>query len=178
MVINIQQIEQAWRGWFLKFAPFVYTEGELIQDPNNELYPRITFSYSTADYFVNTLTAFQVWDWGRDSTRLNAACDKIALAVPVMAGASLEIETKEHLEYLHPDTNEWVWFTMDEWNTIVDWHFNRIPRLTVNWRHEEGSKAGAIEIWRGTPFLTPSTKDEVMSRVMYGTLVSRYLNIV
>lgn len=171
----MQVIETAWKQFFSQFAPYVFTEGELIQDPNNILYPRITFSYSMGDFFDNTITTFQVWDWSHNNSGLWAVCDKISQAIPVESGTEITIPGETYFEYLNPDT--WVWIRFDnasDFQAIAD----KFAPQTVEWRTVEKETSGAIEIKRGTPFSTPSPKDEAMSRCQYGTLQARYLNTI
>lgn len=171
---NIQSIEIAWRNWFLQFAPFVFTDGELIQDPNNSLYPRITFSYSLTDVFVNSLTTYQVWTYSHNNAELWTVCDKIAEAVPVETGTEIIIPGETYFEYLNPITEFWVEFEITDFQSIAD----EFAPTAIEWRRVESESAGGINIKRGTPFLTPSPKDEELSRAMYGTLQARYLNII
>lgn len=170
----MQVIEIAWKQFFRQFAPHVFTEGELVQDSTNTLYPRITFSYQMGEYFTNTLTTFQVWTWGFNNTQLWSVCDKIAEAVPIESGTALTISGKIYHEYFNPETDTWEQFEVADFQAIADRYFP----LIIEWRRVESDSAGGIEIWRGNPFLTPSPKDEPLSRVMYGTLQARYLNII
>lgn len=170
----MQAVETAWKQWFSQFAPHVFTEGELVQDPTNTLYPRITFSYSMADFFVNTMTTFQVWTWSHNNAQLWEVCNKITEAVPVESGTGITIPGEVYHEYLNPDTSAWERFNIMEFQSIAD----RLAPIPVQWRRMEDNSVGGIEIRRGTPFLTPSPKDEVLSRVMYGVLQAQYLTIV
>lgn len=170
----MQAIETAWRQWFGQFAPYVFTEGELVEDPANTLYPRITFSYQMGDFAVNTLTTFQVWTWSHNNAELWSVCDKIAAAVPVEAGTAIIIPGEVYHEYRNPVTGVWTRFEVADFQVIAD-QFAPTP---IEWRRVERESAGGIEIWRGSPFLTPSPKDEPLSRAMYGTLQARYLNII
>ena len=170
----MQAIERAWTDFFRQFAPHVFAEGELIEDPDNTLYPRITYSYQTADYFVNTLTTFQVWDWSHSDNTLLGICNKIAEAVPIGMGAVLAIPGEIRHEYFDPASGLWTEFDLAEFQTLAD----SLAPDDIVWREVESGSAGGIEIWRGSPFLTLSPKDEAMSRVRYGTLQARYLNTI
>jgi len=169
----MQAIESAWKEFFNQFAPYVYTEGELVDDPLNELYPRITFSYQMGDYFNQTLTTFQVWTWSHNNSQLWEVCNKISNSIQVESGASITIPGRIFYEYRNPDTGNWIEFDIDEFQNIAD----MLAPNPVEWKKIELNSAGAIEIWRGNPFLTPSPKDNPLSRVQYGTLICRYLNI-
>lgn len=170
----MQQIAFAWQRFFEQFVPYAFSEGDLIQDPDNVLYPRITYSYAVGDFFVNTLTTMQIWDWGHNSARLFEVCDRIAEAIPVESGTSIIIPGEIYHEYRNPITGVWTRFEVADFQSIAD-QFAPIP---IEWRRVESESAGGIEMWRGSPFLTPSPKDEAMSRVMYGTLQARYLTTV
>ena len=168
----MQAIELVWKRFFEQFVPFVYNEGELIKDPENIMYPRITYSYQVGDFFSDILTVFQVWSWSHNNNELLSVCNQIAKAIPVASGASISIRDDTRYEYFDPATLDWIPFDIAEMQDIAE----RLSPDEVDWREVEGQTAGAIEIWRGSPFLTPSPKDEVMSRCMYGTLACRYLN--
>lgn len=170
----MQYIETAWKQFFLQFVPHVFTEGELVEDPDNKLYPRITFSYQIGDFLTNTLTTFQVWTWSHNNSDLWAVCDKIAEEVPVECGTDINIAGGIIYEYKHPVNNNWIQFNIEDFQAIAD----AFPDKEIQWRKIESNSSGGINIYRGSPFLTPSPKDEAMSRVMYGTLTARYLNIV
>lgn len=169
----MQAIEIAWKQFFEQFVPHVFTEGELVQDLSNTLYPRITFSYQVGEYFANTLVTFQVWTWSHNNAELWSVCNRISDAVPIEAGTMLNIPGETYHEYYDP-LSGWARFEIGEFQSIAD----RFAPQSVEWRKVESKSAGGIEIWRGSPFLTPSPKDEAMSRVMYGTLQARYLNTI
>lgn len=168
----MQAIETAWKQFFLQFTPYVFADNELIQDPRNILYPRITFSYSMGDYFTNTLTTFQVWDWGFNLGRLWDICNAIAATVPVESGTGLTISSGIYFEYVLSDGTMGRTDTAEEMNEVI--RNNDVE----SWQEIREKIVGAIEIKRSTPFLTPRTSDEQLSRIMYGTLQARYLNII
>lgn len=170
----MQAVANAWHGFFEQFAPFVYSDGDLIDDPTNVKYPRITYSYSVTDAFTNSLTIFQVWDWSFNSARLFSICNAIAEAVPIEVGTAIFIPGEIYHEYKNPITGIWTRFEIGDFQSIAD-EFAPTP---IEWRRVESESAGGIEIRRGSPFLTPRTSDEPLSRIVYGTLTSRYLNII
>lgn len=170
----MQAVANAWQGFFEQFAPFVYSDGDLIDDPTNVKYPRITYSYSVTDAFTNSLTVFQAWDWSFNSARLFSICNAIAEAVPIISGTAIIILAQTYYEYLNPNTGIWTMFDVADFQTIAD-EFAPTP---IEWRRIEGKSAGDINIWRGTPFLVPRTSDENLLRIMYGTLACRYLTII
>lgn len=170
----MQNIEQAWKEFFKQFTDNVFTENEYIEDTEYKHFPRITFSYQIGDYFDNTLATFQVWTYSFNNAQLFHICDKIAKAIPVESGANIEINTDETYEYKHPVTGAWIMFELSEFDDIAA----QFPNDVIEWRKNAGKSVGAIEVWRGNPFMTPSPKDEPMLRVSYGTLQARYLNTV
>lgn len=164
----MQAIETAWKKWFEKFAPYVFTEGELVEDPSNTLYPRITFSYQMGDFAVNTITSFQVWTWSHNNSQLWEVCNKISEYVPVLAGTKIYIPGETYFEYKLKDGTTGRVDTAEEINKIME------TESGVKWWTVTDRTAGELTLWRGDPFLTPSPKDEALSRVMYGTLQTRY----
>lgn len=170
----MQQIAIAWQSFFEQFTPYVYTDGQFIDDPTNILFPRITYSYSISDTFQNTLTTFQVWDWSFNDSRIWEICNKIAEAVPVEVGTEIIISGETYFEYLNPTTGVWTRFEVGDFQAIAD-QFAPAP---IEWRKVERESAGGINIKRGSPFLTPRISDDVMLRIMYGTMTARYINII
>lgn len=170
----MQAIAFAWQSFFEQFAPYVFSDGDLIDDPRNIKYPRITYSYTVGDFFVNTLTTFQVWDWSHNNNSVFSVCDKIAAAVPAESGTTIIIPGETYHEYLNPITDMWTEFEIADFQSIAD----EFAPKAVKWRRTKIESAGGIEIRRGTPFLTPRTSDEQLSRIMYGTLQARYLNTI
>lgn len=170
----MQAVANAWQGFFEQFAPFVYSDGDLIDDPTNVKYPRITYSYSVTDAFINSLTVFQVWDWSFNSARLFSICNAIAEVVPVEAGTAIFIPGEVYHEYKNPITGIWSRFEIGDFQAIAD----QFAPTLIEWRRVEKESAGQLSIWRGSPFLTPRASDEPLSRIMYGTLACRYRTIV
>lgn len=170
----MQAIAFAWQAFYGQFAPYVFSDGDLIEDPQNTKYPRITYSYQVSDFFNNSLSTFQVWDYGFNNARLFEVCDKISLAVPVQSGTEIIIPGETYFEYLNPISGFWVRFEIADFQEIAE---EFAPKV-IEWRRVETDTSGAIEIHRGSPFLTPSPKDEQLSRAMYGTLISRYLTTI
>lgn len=182
----MKQIANAWKEFFKQFAPYAFAENEIIadetgqqiNDPNNVLYPRITYSYKVGNFLKDDIITFQVWDWAHGNDILLSVCDKIAAAVPVEIGTRITIPGETYLEYRHPDTGQWIRFGIEEFNSIAQWHADRKPPVIVDWHRVEKESVGELTVWRGSPFLTPSPKDEPLSRAMYGTLQARYRTIV
>lgn len=170
----MQQIAFAWQSFFEQFAPYVFSEGDLIDDPTNVLYPRITYSWSMGDVFTNTLTTFQVWDYSFNNARVLEVCGKITEVVPIESGTAIIIPGEVYHEYRNPITGIWQRFEIGDFQSIAD-QFAPTP---IEWRRVEGKSAGEIAIWRGSPFLTPRPSDEALSRIMYGTLISRHRTII
>lgn len=168
----MQAIETAWRKFYGQFAPHVFPGTDLIQDPTNTLYPRITFTYQVGDFLDNTVSTFEVWDWSHNSARVWDICNAIADAVPVGSGTGLDIPLGTHFEYALADGTTGRVETAEEMNDVIR------REDVASWQEVSKGSAGSIEIWRGTPFLQPSPKDEPLLRVMYGILQAQYVNIV
>lgn len=152
----MQQIETAWRNWLLQFAPYVFSSGDLIQDPREELFPRITYSYGITEALENGLMTVILWDKSFNDTRIWEMHNKIDIAVPALSGTALIIATKPYYEYFNPDIGEWERFDLSEFNNIAD----RLSPNTVEWRKVEGGNKQDINIWRDTTYSQPYPQEE------------------
>lgn len=156
----MQAIENAWRNWFLQFVPFVFPEGEIIDDPTNTLYPRITHSAGIGESLQNTLVTVILWDWGHNSDRLLAIHGMIDKAVPALSGTDLIIPSETYFEYRDPVAGLWKRFELSEFQNLAD-QFAPNP---VEWRRVKSGSDQIISIWRDTTYSQPYPQDERLSR--------------
>lgn len=159
----MQAIETAWRNWLLQFAPFVFSSGDLIQDPNEELFPRITYSAGITEALENGLVTVILWDKSFNEARIWEMHSKIDKAVPAISGTALIIATEPYFEYFNPATGIWTKFELAEFQEIAD----RFAPAPIEWRKVEAGNKQEISIWRDTTYSQPYPQDEQLIRARY-----------
>lgn len=171
----MQAIETAWKNWFGKFAPYVFTDsemvigdnGEYIQDPNNVLYPRITFTYMRGTKQSPGNVTFQIWTWSHNNAQLWDVSNKISEHIGPDGGQKIELFSVAYFEYQNPITKEWFRFeSASDFQEIVE----RFPGYTVQWHKIEGESLGGFLVWRTGNWMQPSPKPQALSRVYYSVI--------
>lgn len=184
---NMQAIETAWKQFFLQFVPYVFNEGELvydedgiIQDPENKLYPRITFDYSMGETFSKSLVTFKIWDYSPNNSGVWAVGEKLAKAIPSMGRNNLAIPADVIYEYKNPQNGTWVEFQQDKFQEIWDFWIKELndPNFKLEWRSRTMSNTGEISFWRSTPFLQPIRQDEPYTKMVLSQLETTYLTTI
>lgn len=170
-------LETALTQFFKQFTANVFVEARMPPDPDMRLFPRITFNYSSTDFFGRTLYNFNVW--GFNVADVVAIIDKIEQTIPVSTGTIIDVKGGVIYEYFNYHTNMWTEFQLTELNDIFQQHiddFGLPPTYEFKWRQSESKLKGKIALYRGTPFIQPVADDTIGVARYYGNIeVASYL---
>lgn len=156
----MQAIETAWKQFFGQFAPFVFSDGDYFQDPNDVMFPRLTYSAGITETLNNGLVTVILWDKSFNDSRIWEMHKKIDEAIPALSGSTLLIPSESYFEYQDPISGLWQRFEQSEFQDIAD----RFAPVPVEWRKISGGQKQEITIWRDTTYSQPYRQDEILIR--------------